>query len=99
EAYFYYDALALLALATEAAAHEAGGTPSRDQVKAQVTNVAGPPGESVGWDELDKGLKLVRAGKDIDYRGASGSVDLNGVGDSPGEPEFWSIEGGQIIAK
>ncbi|NRQ35690.1 ABC transporter substrate-binding protein [Nonomuraea sp. NN258] len=68
-----YDAVTLIALATEAAKSDAG------------TAIAGKLVEvSKGGEKCD-GFKacvdLLKAGKDIDYDGVSGPVDFNDVGD------------------
>jgi ABC-type branched-subunit amino acid transport system substrate-binding protein len=96
EAAFAYDGLALLSLAAEAAAHAGGGEPTHAEIARQLPLVSGPPGEVVRWNELDKGLERVRAGVDIDYQGASGTVDLNAGGDAPAAAEFWTIAGHEI---
>lgn len=98
EAAFAYDALALLALATEAAAHEANGAPTRSLIAKHLPLVSGPPGEKVKWNELKAGLTKVRGGADIDFEGASGSLDMDGEGDAPASAEFWTISSGAINA-
>ncbi len=68
-----YDAIILAALAMEAAKSAAG-----KDIDAQLTAVAAAPGEKVSTYE--EGVKLLREGKDIDYNGASGTVDFNEFG-------------------
>jgi len=95
---YYFDALAVLALAIEAAHREYGGVPPRDMVRDRLPLVAGPPGEPVRWDELARGLELVRSGVDIDYLGASGSMDFDAAHDVPAlQPRFWTVQGGALV--
>jgi hypothetical protein len=54
----------------------------------------------VQWNEIGKGLTLVREGTKVNYQGASGPVDLNdsGVIDaSIALFRIWSIDGTQIV--
>lgn len=97
-AYAYYDAVAILGLALEAATLQAGGAPTGAQLREQILEVAGPAGVVVTWEELDKGLEYLRRGEDINYRGASGTVDFDSTGEVlVGLVQFWGIEGGKIV--
>jgi branched-chain amino acid transport system substrate-binding protein len=99
-AYAYYDAVAILALALEEAAHEAGTTPSRAAIREHIARVSSPPGVPVQWNEIGKGLTLVRQGTKVNYQGASGPVDLNDSGvidPSIALFRIWSIDGTQIV--
>lgn len=97
-AYAYYDAVAILGFAMEAATLKAGGVPTGAQLRAQIVEVSGPAGVVVTWEELDKGLEYIRRGEDINYRGASGAVDFNSVGEIlVGLVQFWAIQDGQIV--
>lgn len=80
-----WDAAALLVLAAEAAKSREGAA-----IKAAMQSVANPPGEAV--TNVCEGLALLRAGKPINYQGASGTVDLNDVGDVTGSYDIWTIE-------
>ena len=48
-----------------------------------MMDVANAPGEKIYPGELAKALKILKAGSDIDYVGASG-VELIGQGESAG---------------
>ncbi|MCD4768332.1 MAG: ABC transporter substrate-binding protein [Methanosarcinales archaeon] len=69
-----YDAAAVIALAIEKAG-SADGTAIRDNLRS----VANPPGEEV--TDIGTGLKLIREGKDINYKGASGDITFDENGD------------------
>jgi len=79
-----WDAAALIVLAAEAAK-----SPTSDALKAQILEVANPPGETV--TDVCQALALIRAGKSINFQGASGSTDLNPLGDVTGSYDIWTI--------
>ncbi|HEY9624357.1 MAG TPA: ABC transporter substrate-binding protein [Crinalium sp.] len=79
-----WDAAALMVLASEAAKANTGAA-----IKDQIRTVANPPGEQV--TDVCQALSLVRDGKDIDYQGASGTLDFNNAGDVAGAYDVWTI--------
>lgn len=80
-----WDATALIVLAAEAAKSPTGAA-----IKAKIREVANPPGETV--TDVCQGLSLIRAGKPINFEGASGGVDFNSFGDITGKYDIWQIE-------
>ena len=84
-----YDAAALMLLAMEA-------TKSSDSqvYKFAIDEIANAPGEKIYPGELGKALDLVKAGKDIDYVGAS-AVELVGGGESAGNYAQIEVKGGK----
>ncbi len=87
-----YDAVYALCLAIEKAG-STDGTAVRDALR----DVANAPGEKVLPGEWAKGVKLLAEGKDIDYVGASGSVDFDENGDVGGTFGHWMIKDGEIV--
>lgn len=87
-----YDAFYLLSLAAQAA-----GTTDSVAIRDQLRAVANPPGEQVGPGEFEKAVKLLEAGKEIDYQGASGSVNFDGNGDVPGTFGEWTFKDGKVV--
>jgi len=90
-----YDATAVLGLAAFAAQAkglEATSTNIRDQLR----EVANPLGTFVGPDEFEKAFELLKAGKPINYEGASGSVDFDVNGDVTAPIEIWRFHDGKI---
>ena len=87
-----YDAVYALCLAIEKA-----GTTDGTAVRDALRDVANPPGEKVLPGEWAKGVKLLAEGKDIDYVGASGSVDFDENGDVGGTFGHWMIKDGEIV--
>ncbi len=67
-----YDALFLQALAIERA-----GEATPEAIANNLQAVSGGRGHTVTVGEFDRARKLLDAGREINYEGASGSVDLN----------------------
>jgi ABC-type branched-subunit amino acid transport system substrate-binding protein len=51
------------------------------KIKANLISASGPPGVKVTYLQLAKAIKLIRAGKQIDYEGAFSPVDFDKNGD------------------
>jgi ABC-type branched-subunit amino acid transport system substrate-binding protein len=99
-AFFYYDALVLWALSTQAAYAETGGVrPSVSAVQEKLTAVSQAGAQVITWDEVSRGLALAREGTAIDYRGASGELDLGEDGElvSDTNTRFWVIRDGRMV--
>ncbi|MEW6583820.1 MAG: ABC transporter substrate-binding protein [Actinomycetota bacterium] len=88
-----FDAAVLCALATVRA-----GSTDGAKIAKQVRVVSGPPGTKYTFLQLPQALKAVAAGKDIDYQGASGAIDLFRDGD-PGAGNYvvWRYTGGKLV--
>ncbi|MBD1842993.1 ABC transporter substrate-binding protein [Cyanobacteria bacterium FACHB-63] len=80
-----WDAAAILALAAQAAKSNTG-----EAMKDKLREVTNAPGEVV--TDVCKGLELLRQGKDINYQGASGDVDIDAAGDVIGSYDVWTVE-------
>jgi branched-chain amino acid transport system substrate-binding protein len=87
-----YDAVMLIALAMVRAG-ETSGPAIRDNLRA----VANPPGEVVYYNEWEKAVALLQAGKEINYQGAAGLVDFKDTGDVDGAIEVWKVEGCKVV--
>ncbi|MFK7866288.1 MAG: ABC transporter substrate-binding protein [Alphaproteobacteria bacterium] len=74
-----YDAMFLAALAVEK-----NGSTDRAGVSAALREVASAPGEIIRPGEWKKAADLIKAGKAINYEGASGSLDFDPAGDVQG---------------
>lgn len=79
-----WDATALLVLAAQAAKANTGVG-----IQSKITEVANAPGTEVA--DVCEGLKLLREGKDINYQGASGNVDIDKNGDVVGVYDVWAV--------
>jgi branched-chain amino acid transport system substrate-binding protein len=73
---------------------------SAPKLKAQLRAVSGPPGTKVTFKQLDKAVKLLLSGKDVDYEGAWSPINWDAVGD-PGSAvyEIWKYSGGAIATE
>ncbi len=89
-----YDAVYLIGLATEHA-----GSTDRTAIRDSLREVANPPGTRVGPGEFAKAAELLGNGEDIDYQGASGSVNFDDNGDVPGTFGVFAYEDGEIVTQ
>ncbi|MHA6688998.1 ABC transporter substrate-binding protein [Devosia sp. A449] len=89
-----YDAVFLLALAIEKS-----GSADRDGISAALREVSNAPGETILPGEWTKAKELIAAGTDINYEGASGTIEFDAVGDVAGAINYFVIEGGKSVNK
>jgi len=82
-----YDAVFLMALAIE----KAGGDKSK--LSQSLRAVSNGKGEPIMPGEWKKAKELIDAGKEIDYKGASGDVDFDANGDVPGSYALFKVAG------
>jgi branched-chain amino acid transport system substrate-binding protein len=70
---------------------------SAPKLKGQLRAVSAPPGTKVTYKQLDKAVKLLLSGKDVNYEGAWGPIDWDAKGD-PGSAvyEIWKYSGNAI---
>jgi branched-chain amino acid transport system substrate-binding protein len=71
-----FDAVVLCYLAAVSAG-KADGAAMKDRLK----DITGPPGPKYTWQQLPQAIRDLSDGKDIDYEGASGSIDMDDHGD------------------
>jgi len=83
-----YDSVMLAALAIQQA-----GSTDRTKVRDALRSIANAPGEAVGPGDWAKAVELIKAGKDIDYTGATGSMDFDDKGDVAGVIGHFVVEG------
>jgi neutral amino acid transport system substrate-binding protein len=80
-----WDAAALIALSAQAAKANTG-----EGIASKIREVSNGPGEEV--TDVCKGLELLKAGKTINYQGASGNVDIDANGDVVGVYDVWQVQ-------
>jgi ABC-type branched-subunit amino acid transport system substrate-binding protein len=69
------------------------------RIKANLRSVSGPPGTKVTFLTLGRAIRLLRAGKDVDYEGAFSPVDFDANGDIGSAVfEIWRNDGGGKIS-
>ncbi|QSV67824.1 MAG: ABC transporter substrate-binding protein [Aphanizomenon flos-aquae DEX188] len=79
-----WDAAALLVLAAQAAKENTGVA-----IAGKLREVAAGSGTPVS--DVCEGLKLLKEGKQINYQGASGDVDVDANGDVIGTYDVWTV--------
>ncbi len=84
-----YDAAALFMLAMQAA-----GSSNPADYKGKVLDIANAPGDKFYPGQIGAALEAVKAGKDIDWEGAS-AVELIGPGESAGRYRQFEVKGGK----
>lgn len=87
-----YDAAFIVALAIEKA-----GSGNRAAVAKAVREVALAPGEIILPGEFKKASAAIKAGKNINYQGASGDHEFDAAGDVPGVIVEMMVKGGKFV--
>lgn len=87
-----YDAAFIIALAIEQA-----GSTDRAAVAEAVRSVASEPGETIMPGEWQKAKELIAAGQEINYEGATGSLEFDDNGDVPGVFVEVTIKDGAVV--
>lgn len=104
-AYFYYDAVVLLAVALAKSTYDDGVTEPLE-LNAAMLDAAGPPGEVMSWDELEVGLARLSDGEDLYYTGLTGPLGLKTFTDKGlktcgsrqiGITSTWTVSDGAIV--
>jgi ABC-type branched-subunit amino acid transport system substrate-binding protein len=72
-----YDAVTLCYLAAVAA-----GSTDGKAMADKLIDITAPPGPKYTWQQLPQAIKALQDGKDINYEGASGPIDMNSDGDA-----------------
>jgi hypothetical protein len=91
-----YDATAVIGLAAYAAKVKGLALTSKN-IRDHLRQVAKPPGTFIGPGEFELAFKLLKQGKNINYEGASGSVDFDDNGDVVAPIEIWRFSKGRIV--
>lgn len=87
-----FDAAMLCVLAAVAA-----GSSDAAEIKAQIRAVSAAPGKPYTFEQLDAAIKDLLAGKEIDYEGVSGPLNLDANGDpSSALYDLWTYRGGRL---
>jgi branched-chain amino acid transport system substrate-binding protein len=71
-----FDAVILCYLSAVAA-----GSTDGEDMKNELRDITGPPGQKYTWQQLPDAIKALQDGKDIDYNGAAGEINLDENGD------------------
>ncbi len=96
-AYYYYDAVALVAMGIEATAIDASGSLDLGNVNRNIRAVAGPPGQETDWNNLGAGLIGLASQAQYYYVGLTGTLVMSTCGERlMGMSSQWTITGGII---
>ena len=88
-----FDAVVLCFLASVAAGSTAG-----DDAAASLGAVSAPGGERFTWEQLPGALEALEEGKEIDYEGASGAIDLDQAGDpTAASYDVYAFDDGKLL--
>ena len=69
------------------------GTNNPTVFKNDIRKVTGPPGVKLNFTQLAKAIKLIVAGKKVNFEGVSGPLDLDKRGDPASETfEVWKVK-------
>ncbi len=75
-------------------AMQAAGSTDRAAIQSKMSMVANAPGKKIGPGELAKALKIIAAGGDVDYQGAT-NVEFNDVGEVFGSYKELEVSDGK----
>lgn len=99
-AYFYYDAVVLLAVALAKSTYvdeDAIDPPPPPALGEAMVDASRVPGEVMGWDELEVGLERLADGEDLYYTGLTGPLTLETCGSrNIGITSNWAVSDGVI---
>ncbi len=87
-----YDAAFVLALAIAKA-----GSTDRTKVRDALRAVGNGKGMKILPGQWKEALAAIKAGKEIDYAGATGDIDFDKDGDIAGSYNKWEVKGGKAV--
>jgi branched-chain amino acid transport system substrate-binding protein len=98
-AYYYYDAVAVFAIAFEGAASgDMSASPAPELLREHILSASGQSGLVVAWNEIGKGIARARAGQAVYYSGVTGVVGLDKTGArSASYTRLWTVRAGAIV--
>ncbi len=90
-----FDAVVLCFLASAAAGSTAG-----EDAAASLGAVSAPGGERFTWEQLPGALEALEEGEEIDYEGASGTIDLDQAGNpTAASYDLYVFDDGMLVLK
>jgi hypothetical protein len=92
DAFPFYDAGMVAALALERAVLREGAIPTGTGLSKHVVAVTATEGSPVEWDEFQRGVELLRHGHEVAYVGLSGLIEFDNTGKAPASnTKWWTI--------
>jgi branched-chain amino acid transport system substrate-binding protein len=89
DAYPFYDAGAVAMLALQRAVLRTGAVPTESGLGEHVLAVTNGGGAAVRWNELARGMELLRQGTEVEYIGLSGPLEFDAAGQTSGASTSW----------
>jgi ABC-type branched-subunit amino acid transport system substrate-binding protein len=89
EAYPFYDATAVAILGLQRALREEQAIPSGPGLSPHLVAVTRAGGIPVGWNEIGRGLELLREGKEVEYFGLKGQLHFDAIGRTQAATTNW----------
>jgi branched-chain amino acid transport system substrate-binding protein len=93
DAYAFYDAGAVTALALQRALIRENAIPTGTGLSKHIIGVTQAGGMRVQWDQIDRGLELLREGQEVNYAGLSGPLEYDQSGKTPSATTNWWTAG------
>jgi branched-chain amino acid transport system substrate-binding protein len=88
-----FDAVVLCYLAAVAA-----GSADGAEIGPFIPSASAPRGDKLTWEELPKAIRALEAGKEVDYQGASGPLDIDVHGDPTAVTyDIYEFSGDQVL--
>jgi hypothetical protein len=92
DAHALYDAGAIAVLAMQRAFRDAGVIPTGNGLDRHVNAVTQPGGRPITWDEIGRGMELLRQGQEVEYLGLSGPLQFTDYGAAQASiTKWWTI--------
>jgi len=94
DAYSFYDAGAIAALALQRALAREGTIPAGTGMVGHIVAVTSARGTPVRWNELERGVALLRQGQEVAYLGVTGALEFDMLGQSTisASVSWWTVD-------
>jgi ABC-type branched-subunit amino acid transport system substrate-binding protein len=89
DAYAFYDAGAVIALAIARAVIREGAVPPGTGLSKHILAVTHAGGVPIQWDQLARGLELLGQDQEVAYQGLTGSLEFDPSGQPPAPSSKW----------
>lgn len=93
DAYAFYDAGAVAVLALQRALVREGTIPTGTGLSQHVIAVTQASGQPITWDQIPRGVELLRQGQEVGYFGLSGLLEFDATGQTraAASTNWWTI--------
>jgi ABC-type branched-subunit amino acid transport system substrate-binding protein len=98
DAYSFFDAGALAALAIQHATRNGEPIPTGKGLSPHLVAVTRAGGTPIQWHEIGRGLELLRQGVEIEYFGLTGQLQFDDLGKPQNTTtKWWTIQDGRFV--